>query len=90
MTALVIVTFVAIGVLVAALAVYLITIMTILRSVRHTVGLVLFGVRAIAHQAKPVREVVSEMNAELTGVRDALQSLVEKAEAKAPGGGASA
>ncbi len=78
MTALVIVTFVAVGVLVAALALYLITIIALLRNIRRTAGLILFGVRAIAEQAGPVGEIVGEINADLTGVRNALQGLLQQ------------
>ncbi len=79
MSALVVVTFVAIGVLVAALALTLITIIAILRSIRQTAGLILFGVRAIADQVSPVEDIVGEINADLAGVRDALRSLLEEA-----------
>lgn len=71
-----IVTLVAVGVLVLALAAYLLTILWILRDVRHTVGLVVFGVRSIAHRVKPVEEIVGEINGDLTGVRDALFAVV--------------
>ncbi len=81
MTAPVIVTFVAVGVLVAALALYLITIIALLRNIRRTAGLILFGVRAIAEQAGPVGEIVGEINADLTGVRNALQGLLRDAGA---------
>ncbi len=79
MRALVIVTYVAIGALVAALAVVLLTIVVLLRKIRHTAGLILFGVRAIANQVAPVGPVVEEINSDLIGVRDALQSILDRA-----------
>ncbi len=85
-TLLFIVTLVALGVLVAALAVYLLAIIGLLRDIRHTVGLVLFGVRAIAHQTTPISDVVDEINADLTDVRESLLAVVNKAVAEAEGG----
>jgi hypothetical protein len=64
------------GVLVAALASYLIWVVIILRRLTDTFGKVLFGVRAIAHRVEPVAPVVAEMNADLTAVADALDALV--------------
>lgn len=64
------------GVLVAALASYLIWVVIILRRLTDTFGKVLFGVRAIAHRVEPVASVVAEMNADLTAVADALDALV--------------
>lgn len=86
MNVLVVLTFVAVAVLVAALAVYLVWIIVILRSVRHTAGLIVFGVRAIADQVAPAGPIVDDINADLIGVRDALRGLLERhgepAEAK--------
>ncbi|CAN5196917.1 hypothetical protein BH20ACT24_BH20ACT24_12540 [soil metagenome] len=76
MSTLVLLTFVAAGLLVAALAIYLITVILILRNVRQTAGLILFGVRAIADQAAPVAPIVGEINADLTGVRDGLAGIL--------------
>jgi hypothetical protein len=64
------------GVLVAALASYLIWVVIILRRLTDTFGKVLFGVRAIAYRVEPVAPVVAEMNADLTAVADALDALV--------------
>lgn len=79
MSTLVLLTFVAVGMLVAALAVYLITVILVLRNVRQTAGLILFGVRAIADQATPVAPIVGEINADLTSVRDALAGILDAA-----------
>jgi len=81
----VLLTFVAVGLLVVALALYLLTIVFILRRVRETAGLILFGLRAIAHRAEPVGEVVGQINTDLTAVRDALNALLEKAGAQPVG-----
>ncbi len=78
MSVLWIVTLVAAGVLVLALAAYLLTIIAILRRIRETVGLILFGVRAIAHRAGPVEEIVGDINAALIPVRDALRTRLDE------------
>lgn len=61
--------------LVAALAFYLIWVVLILRRLVDTLSKVLFGVRAIAHRVQPVEEIVGAINADLTGVADALEAL---------------
>lgn len=63
------------GVLVAALAFYLVWVVFILRRLVDTLGKVLFGVSAIAHRVEPVGPVVSELNADLGAVADALEAL---------------
>jgi hypothetical protein len=65
------------GVLVAALAFYLLWVVVILRRLVDTLGKVLFGVRAIAHRVEPVAPLVAEINADLTEVAQALEGLVE-------------
>lgn len=67
------------GLLVAALAVYLITIIFILRRILDTLGLVTFGVRAIAHRAEPITPWLTDVNNDLTAVADALEKLADKA-----------
>ncbi len=64
------------GVLVAALAVYLIWVVLILRRAIDTLGKVTFGVRAIALRTEPIGPVVADVNADLTAVADALEDLV--------------
>ncbi len=71
------------GLLVAALAVYLITIIFILRRILDTLGLVCFGVRAIAHRAEPITPMLTDVNKDLIAVADALEKLADKAAAKA-------
>lgn len=63
------------GVLVAALAFYLLWVVAILRHLVDTLGKVLFGVRAIAHRVEPVEEIVADINTDLTAVAEAMESL---------------
>ena len=65
------------GVLVAALAFYLLWVLLILRRLVDTLGKVLFGVGAIAHRLVPVAPVLGEINADLENVADALEALVD-------------
>lgn len=76
MPAAAIVTLVIAGVLIAAIAQYLIRVIFILRHVNDQLGKITFGVRAIAHQTKPINELTSSMNANLGAVADALEALV--------------
>jgi hypothetical protein len=81
MPAAAVVTLVLTGLLVAALAFYLIWVVVILRGLTDTLGKVTFGVRAIAHRTEPITPIVSDVNANLTAVADALEALVAKATA---------
>ncbi len=63
------------GVLVAALAFFLIWVVLILRRLTDTLGKVVFGVASIAHRVQPVEQLVGEINADLVGVADALEAL---------------
>lgn len=63
------------AVLVGALACYLLWVVVILRRLTDTLGKVVFGVGAIAHRVQPVEQLVGEINADLTGVAEALESL---------------
>lgn len=82
MSPVVIVTLVIVGLLVAALAFYLIWVVLILNRVNDTLGKVTFGVRAIAHRTRPVEPVLSEVNGNLTSVADALEDFAEKVRAE--------
>ncbi len=64
------------GVLIAALALYLIWVVLILRQLTDTLGKVVFGVAAIAHRVQPVGGLVSDINGNLGAVADALETLV--------------
>lgn len=70
------------GVLVAALAAYLIWVVFILRRLTDTLGKVVFGVAAIAHRVQPIGEVVTELNSDLGAVADTLESLASDLEPK--------
>lgn len=63
------------GVLVAALAFYLLWVVVILRQLTDTLGKVTFGVASIAHRVAPVGAVVGEINGDLTAVAEALEQL---------------
>jgi hypothetical protein len=63
------------GVLVAALAFYLLWVVVILRRLTDTLGKVVFGVASIAHRVEPVDRLVGEINTDLVGVADALEAL---------------
>lgn len=63
------------GVLVAALAFYLLWAVVILRRLTDTLGKVVFGVGAIAHRVEPVEPIVTAINGDLKAVADALEAL---------------
>lgn len=84
MSAAAIVTLVGVGVLVLALAFYLIRIALMLRSVIDTLGKITFGVRAIAHRTAPVNEVVGEIKTDVLAIEGALTDLLESKAASAP------
>lgn len=63
------------GVLVVALAFYLLWVVVILRRLTDTLGKVVFGVASIAHRVQPVGAVVEEINGDLIAVADALEAL---------------
>jgi hypothetical protein len=64
------------GVLIAALAFYLIWVVLILRRLTDTLGKVVFGVASIAHRVRPVGGLVGDINGNLGAVADALETLV--------------
>lgn len=72
MPAAAVVTLIATGILVVALAVYLIVIAYNLQKAVDTLGLVIFGVRAIAHRVEPVEPLLTQILEDLTVVDDAL------------------
>lgn len=71
-----VVTLIGVGILVLALAWYLIRIAWTLRQVIDTLGKVTFGVRAIAHQTRPVNELAGEIHADVQAMEGALQALL--------------
>ncbi len=84
MSAVAIFTLVLVGLLVAALAFYLLWVFFILRAVIDTLSKVTFGARAIAHRTEPVIPVMTEVNANLGAVADALEELVTKVTTSKP------
>ncbi len=80
MSAAAIAALVVVGVLVVALAFFLLWVVVILHRLTDTLGKVLFGVRAIAYRVEPVGPVVGELNGDLTAVADALEALVNDLE----------
>ena len=66
---------IVIGVLIAALAFYLIWVILILRRLTDTLGKVVFGVGSIAYRVQPVGPIVTKVNADLGAVADALEAL---------------
>jgi len=71
------VTVVLVVVLLLAVASYLVRVILVLNHVNDQLGKITFGVRAIAHQTKPVNDLTESMNANLTAVAGALGDLVE-------------
>jgi uncharacterized protein YoxC len=72
--------FVGIGIAVAAIALYLITVAAMLNHVSFTVGTVLVGVRSIAHQTAPIGGVLKEIVSDVQEIESALDNLVLHAE----------
>jgi hypothetical protein len=68
------------GVLVAALAFYLLWVVLILHRLTDTLGKVLFGVGSIAHRVQPVGPLVGGINGDLVGIADALEGLARDVE----------
>lgn len=73
---------IAVGLILAvALAYYLLRVVLILNHAVDTLGKVTFGVRAIAFRAEPIEPVLTNINADLTAVAEALEGLVAPSEA---------
>ena len=64
------------AILILAIAAYLVKVILVLRHVNDQLGKITFGVRAIAHQTKPINELTESMNANLSAVAGALGDLV--------------
>ncbi|MGI9022509.1 MAG: hypothetical protein ACR2HV_04635, partial [Acidimicrobiales bacterium] len=71
-----VVTLFGVFVIVAALALYLITIALILKHVSFTVGTVLIGVRSIAAQTAPLAPVVRDIVTDIKGIDEDLHSVL--------------
>lgn len=77
MPAAAIVSIILFAILILAVAAYLIRVIMILTHVNDQLGKITFGVRAIAHQTKPINELTESMNANLGAVSGALGALVD-------------
>lgn len=64
------------AVLILALAAYLIKVILTLRSVIDLLGIITFGVRAIAYQTRPVNVLLTEIGEEAAAIDGALASLL--------------
>ena len=71
-----VVTLVGVFAIVAALALYLITIAVILKEVSFNVGTVLIGVRSIAAQTAPLGPVVRDLLNDIRGIDDDLHAVL--------------
>ena len=80
MPAAAVVTLVLTGVLILALALYLIVILTRLRRTIQTLGLITFGVRAIAARVEPIEPLATQMLEDLTTVSTALNDVLSSVE----------
>jgi hypothetical protein len=78
-----ILTLVAVGLIVAALAAYLIAIAVLLRRTLFTLGTINVGLRSIAARVEPLEPILAEINSDLSGVRDALVEVLSKKGAAA-------
>lgn len=81
MTLLAVLTLVAVGLIVAALAAYLLVILVQLRRILFTLGTVNVGLRAIARRVQPLESILAEVNADLAGVRGALVQVLAQHQA---------
>jgi uncharacterized protein YoxC len=72
--------FIGIAAIVAVLAIYLITVASMLNHVSFTVGTILVGVRSIAHQTAPIGGVLREIVSEVQGIEEDLDALLASAE----------
>lgn len=81
MTLLAVLTLVAVGLIVAALAAYLLIILVQLRRILFTLGTVNVGLRAIARRVQPLEPILAEINADLARVRDALMEVLRRRRA---------
>ncbi|MBA2365745.1 MAG: hypothetical protein H0V77_04760 [Actinobacteria bacterium] len=73
-----ILTLVAVGLIVLALAFYLVAIMILLRKTLFTLGTVNVGVRSIARRVEPLQPILTEINRDLSGVRDRLETVLQR------------
>lgn len=75
MPAAAVVTLIGAGLLVIALAVYLVLIARNLRMAVDTLGLIIFGVRSIAHRVEPLEPLATQILDDVRSVDEALAGL---------------
>jgi uncharacterized protein YoxC len=80
-----VVTLVAVLVVVAALAGYLIAIAATLKDVSFTLGTILIGVRAIANQTAPLKGVVGDIVSDVAAMDAALKGVLSRGQLGAGG-----
>lgn len=80
MSLLAILTLVAVGLIVAALAVSLMAILVQLRRVLSTLGTVNVALRVIADRVQPLEPILGEVNQDLAAVRDGLLGVLRRKE----------
>lgn len=78
MTLLVTMTLIAVGLIIVALALSLITILWLLRSTLSTLGTINVGLRSIAHRVEPLEPVLGSINSDLARARNSLVSTLQK------------
>jgi hypothetical protein len=89
MSVVAIATVVLAGILIAALAFYLLWVIYLLWRVRATLDKVSFGVAAIAHRTEPLDPILDHVNQRLVAVAAALEGLVAKLRGDDPSARAS-
>jgi hypothetical protein len=78
MSLLAILTLVVVGLIVATLAVTLVTILVQLRRIRSILGKVNVGLRGIAQRVQPLEPILAEVNGDLAAVRDRLVGVLQR------------
>lgn len=73
-----ILTLAGVALLILALAAYLLVALFLLRKTLFTLGTINVGLRAIAERVEPLEPVLTEINSDLSGVRDALMDVLNK------------
>lgn len=71
------VTVIAAVLTVVALVIYLTAVALMLKHVNFTLGTIIAGVRAIANQAEPLRDIMDDIEGDLRDTDAALEALVE-------------
>ena len=75
-----VVTLIGVALTVAALALYLIRVVFILRHVNFTLGTIIAAIHAIANQTQPLGAVMNDINTDLDNVRRSLEGVVADAK----------